>query len=223
MNRAFQQLNTVFSALPTEGVHGFAETYTGSLLPPRQNPFPIRPAQDRLTLWCRECVTDNPRKGQRRFRRFRRCTRVFLQGSDPFLLAVRESKWRREPPTRLIAAFYCMVRVDTCRPCDCMRSGNVRASHHLEITCPSKGLRLKHIMHFSFGIILKYYSQGLSPLGSTLSPFFPPPAPNSLPTLWMLSPPSLIHRGRSAPGGVYILLIILHTYKYISRLLAFNT
>jgi hypothetical protein len=26
-----------------------------------------------------------------------------------------------------------------------------------------KGLRLKHIMHISFGIILKYYSQGLSP------------------------------------------------------------
>jgi hypothetical protein len=79
-----------------------------------------------------------------------------------------------------------------------------------------KGLRLKHIMHISFGIILKYYSQGLSLLGSTLSPFFPPPAPNSLPTLWMLGPPSLIHRGRSAPGGAYILLIILHIYTSTS-------
>jgi hypothetical protein len=29
MNRAFQKMNTVFSALRTEGVHGFAETNTG--------------------------------------------------------------------------------------------------------------------------------------------------------------------------------------------------
>ena len=59
----------------------------------------------------------------------------------------------------------------------------------------------------SFGIILKYYSKGLKPLGSTLSPFSHLPAPNPLPTLWKLSPPSLIHRGRSARGGVYILLL----------------
>jgi hypothetical protein len=151
-------------------------------------------------------VTDNPRKGQRRFRRFRRCTRVFLQGSDPFLLAVRESKWRREPPTRLIAAFIAwsgltlVTHATACVPATCVPPpfGN-----HMSF---QKGLRLKHIMHFSFGIILKYYSQGLSPLGSTLSPFFPPPAPNSLPILWTLSPPSLIHRGRSAPGGVYIFI-----------------
>jgi hypothetical protein len=166
-------------------------------------------------LWCRECVTKNPCKGQHRFRWFRRCTRVFLQGSDPFLLAVCESKWRREPPTRLITAFIAWsrltlspMRLHVFRQRACLPpSGN-----HMSF---QKGLRLKHIMHFSFGIILKYYFQGLSPLGSILSPFFPPPAPNSLPILWTLSPPSLIHRGRSAPGGVYILLIILHIYIYI--------
>jgi hypothetical protein len=72
-------------------------------------------------------------------------------------------------------------------------------------------------MHMSlFKIILKYYFPSLSPLG--LAPRLitqPPshlPAPSSLPTLWMLSPPSLIHRGRSAPGGVFIFykLICIH-------------
>jgi hypothetical protein len=70
-----------------------------------------------------------------------------------------------------------------------------------------KELRIKHNIHMSFGIILKYYSQGLKPLGSTLSPSSHLPAPNPLPTLWKLSPPSLIHRGQSARDGVYILLL----------------
>jgi hypothetical protein len=39
----------------------------------------------------------------------------------------------------------------------------------------------------------------------------------------MLSPPSLIHHGQSAHGGVYILLIVLLDYIYNSKLLAFNT
>jgi hypothetical protein len=144
---------------------------TSSTPPSAESSFPIRSTQDRLTLWCRECVTDNPRKGQRRFRRFRRCTRVFLQGSDPFLPAVRESKWRREPPTWLIAAFIAWSRLtlSTMR----LHAFQQRAClppfrNHMSF---QKGLRLKHIMHFSFGIILKYYFQGLSPLGSTLSPF----------------------------------------------------
>jgi hypothetical protein len=50
------------------------------------------------------------------------------------------------------------------------------------------------------------FSLGLAPRLNT-QPLSHLPAPSSLPTLWMLSPPSLIHRGRSAPGGVYILLI----------------
>jgi hypothetical protein len=79
-------------------------------------------------------------------------------------------------------------------------------------------------MHMFFGIIIKYYSQGLSPLGLTLSLFSHLPALNPLPSLWKLSPPSLIHRGQSAPGSVYkFLLIVLHDYIYNSRLLAFNT
>jgi hypothetical protein len=168
-------------------------------------------------------MTDNPRKGQCRFRRFRRCTRVFLQGSDPFLLAVRESKWRREPPTQLIATFIAWSGL-TLSPMHLhafwQRACLPPFGNHMSF---QKGLRLKHIMHFSFGIILKYYSQGLSPLGSTLSPFSHLHPPNSLSILWMLSPPSLIHRGRSAHGGVCILLILLHTYKYNNRLLALNT
>ena len=41
--------------------------------------------------------------------------------------------------------------------------------------------------------------------------------------MWMLSPPSPIHRGLSAHGSVYILLIVLLDYIYNGRLLAFNT
>jgi hypothetical protein len=70
-----------------------------------------------------------------------------------------------------------------------------------------KELRIKHIIHMSFGIILKYYSQGPESLILTLSPFSHLPAPNPLPTLWKISPPSLIQRGQSARGGVYILLL----------------
>jgi hypothetical protein len=51
---------------------------------------------------------------------------------------------------------------------------------HLEVTHPSKELRIKHIFHMDFGIILKYYSQGLKPLGSTLSLSFQPSSPQSL-------------------------------------------
>jgi hypothetical protein len=38
---------------------------------PTEWSFPFLPIQDRLTLWCWECVTENPRKGSRRFKRFR--------------------------------------------------------------------------------------------------------------------------------------------------------
>jgi hypothetical protein len=75
----------------------------------------------------------------------------------------------------------------------------------------------------SFGIILKYNSQGLKPLGSTLSASSHLPATNPLPTLWKLSPPSLIYRGRSARSGVYIFINNVHSYMYKIMLLAFNT
>jgi hypothetical protein len=117
------------------------------LLP--ESPFPLRPTQDRLTLWCRECVTDNPRKGhagsdssdrgctgypdKHKYTppRFRGGTRVFLQESDPLPSWQSMSPIEEEPPTWLISAFYCMARVDTCHPCDCMRSTSTRSSHHL--------------------------------------------------------------------------------------------
>jgi hypothetical protein len=47
-------------------------------------------------------------------------------------------------------------------------------SFHLEVACPSKRTWDKtYISHGLFGIIIKYYSQGLKPLGSTLSPSSP--------------------------------------------------
>ena len=71
----------------------------------------------------------------------------------------------------------------------------------------------------AFGIILKYYSQGLKPLGSTLSLSFQPSSPQSLTqALWKLSPPSLIHHGQSTHSGVYIFINVLHDYIYKSRL-----
>ena len=106
--------------------------------PPVEWPFPIRPAQDRLTLWCRECVTDNPCKGQCRFGLFQRMYEGFSSRVRPLPFWQSMSPMEEEPPTRLISAFYCMARVDTCHPCDCMRSYNVHASYHLKITCPSK-------------------------------------------------------------------------------------
>jgi hypothetical protein len=105
--------------------------------PPAEWSFPIRPTQDRLTLWCRECVTDNPRKGQRRFRTVSEDVRGFFCKSQTLPFWQSLSPLEEEPPTRLISAFYCMARVDTCHPCNCTRSCNVRAFHRLEITCPT--------------------------------------------------------------------------------------
>jgi hypothetical protein len=58
---------------------------------------------------------------------------------------------------------------------------------HLEFTHPSKELRIKHHIYMDFGIILKYYSQGLKPLGLAprlniypLFPTFQPPIPYPL-------------------------------------------
>jgi hypothetical protein len=68
---------------------------------------------------------------------------------------------------------------------------------------PPEELRTKHRFHMAFGIILKYYSQGLKPLGSTLSLSFQPSNPQSLTQVfWKFSPPSLIHRGRSTHRDV---------------------
>jgi hypothetical protein len=96
----------------------------------------------------------------------------------------------REPPTRLISW------VKSHAP------GSTHVAH--EAACiPPQELRTKHRFHMAFGIILKYYSQGLKPLGSTLSLSFQPSSPQSLTqVLWKLSPPSLIHRGRSTRRDV---------------------
>jgi hypothetical protein len=111
--------------------------YTDSPHPRQNGSFPIRPTQDRLTLGCRECVTDNPRKGQCRSRTVSEDVRGFFCKSQTLPFWQSLSPLEEEPPTRLISAFYCMARVDTCHPCNCTRSCNVRAFHRLEITCPT--------------------------------------------------------------------------------------
>jgi hypothetical protein len=67
---------------------------------------------------------------------------------------------------------------------NCMRLGRHMSPmmlHALHQACvPLQELRTKQIFHMAFGIILKYYSQGLKPLGSTLSLSFPPSSPQSL-------------------------------------------
>jgi hypothetical protein len=66
-------------------------------------------------------------------------------------------EWRRRNPSRLISGLlFACTRVDTCHPWNCMRSTSTHPP--LEIT-PLPKLRIKHKMHMSFGIILKYYSQ----------------------------------------------------------------
>ena len=77
-----------------------------------------------------------------------------------------------EPPSRLISALY-------------LHGPGLTFFTHATACVPSiwklfvlpKELRIRHIIHMSFGIILNYYSQGLSPLGLTLSPLFPPSSP----------------------------------------------
>jgi hypothetical protein len=123
-----------------------------------------------------------------------------------------------EPPTWLISdnLFVC-AWVDTCHPCNCVHS------IPLEVTFPSKRTKGKAYYSHSFWNNIKILSPRLNPLGSTLSPSSHLPTPNPLPTLWNLSPPSLIHRGRSAHGGVYIFINNVHRYMCKIRLLAFNT
>jgi hypothetical protein len=120
--------------------------------------------------------------------------------------AFRQSgRMEEEPFSRLIlAVLFACARVDTCHPWNCMHS---TSTHHPCTSSPCQELRIKHKMHLSFWNNIKILFPRLKPLGSTLSPFSHLPAPNSLPSLWMLSPPSLIHRGRSAHGGVNILLM----------------
>jgi hypothetical protein len=132
-------------------------------------------------------------------------------------------EWRRNPQHGSSQPFYLhapgltlVTHATACIPSACIPS-------IWKLLVLPKELRIKHIIHMSLGIILKYYSQGLKPLGSTLSPFSHLLAPNPLPTLWKLSPPSLIHRGQSARSSVYNFINVLHRYMYKIRLLAFNT
>jgi hypothetical protein len=103
-------------------------------------------------------------------------------------------EWRRNPSHGSSWPFYShapgltLVTLGTaCVPSACVPS-------IWKLLVLPKQLRIRHIIHMSFGIILNNYSQGLSPLGLTLIPFSHLLAPNPFPSLWIISPPSLIHR-----------------------------
>jgi hypothetical protein len=156
-------------------------------------------------LWFRDCVTNNSRRGRHRlhgseqrctssseqahaFPLFQNCMRVSCKGHT---VHAQDSPGSNGggPPSWLISALY-------------LHGLGLTFVTHATACVPSiwkllvllKELRIRHIIHMSFRIILNYYSQGLSPLNLTLSPFSHLPAPNPLPSLQMLSPPSLIHR-----------------------------
>jgi hypothetical protein len=116
-------------------------------------------------------VTSCPRRGRFRLHGSQQDVRAISEQIQAFLLVSGsaevgrvhaqkvEGRMEEEPPTWLISAIlFACVWVDTCHPCNCMHSFSMR-SFHLEVACPSKKeLRIKHIIHMSFGIILKYYS-----------------------------------------------------------------
>jgi hypothetical protein len=94
-------------------------------------------------------VTINPSKGQHRldglehrlYRLSQKSTQAFrLSGLHQGILAEvrlftfrRSGRMEEEPPTWLISAIlFACAWVDTCHPCNCMRS------FHLEVACPSK-------------------------------------------------------------------------------------
>jgi hypothetical protein len=140
-----------------------------------------------------EIDTGYPRNQHRLFFSVFRIAQSLFQRSDGMYGSKDRTEWGRTPIMAHLSPLFAWVGVDIFHPCNCMRSFSMR-SFHLEVDLLPKELRIIHIIHMSFGIILNYYSQGLIPLGLTLSPFSHLPAPNPLPSLWMLSPPSLIHR-----------------------------
>jgi hypothetical protein len=87
--------------------------------------------------------------------------------------------WRRIPHHRSSQPFYLhglglilFTHETTCLPLACVPL-TIWKSHVIP-----KELRIKkHIIHMSFGIILKYYSQGLKPLGLSPLPTFQPLIP----------------------------------------------
>jgi hypothetical protein len=109
----------------------------------------------------------------REFRRRMENGTQVMDGGMPHPQRMQQStKMESEPPTRLISWVKLHV------------PGSTHVTHEaacLPSACvPSQELRTKHIFHMAFGIILKYYSQGLKPLGSTLSLSFQPSSPQSL-------------------------------------------
>jgi hypothetical protein len=129
----------------------------------------------------RGCVTNNPRRGQHRLRTVQNRGVLASQNNTAFSpfqkmhegfscrgqtvhLQDSQGRMEEEPPNtaRLSLLLHApgltlVTHATACVPSACVPP-TIWKSHVLP-----KGLRLKHIMHISFGIILKYYSQGLSP------------------------------------------------------------
>jgi hypothetical protein len=150
-------------------------------------------------------VTSCPRRGRFRLHGSQQDVWAISEQTQAFLLVqrmhegisagirwftLRQSRveWRKNPQHGSSQPFYLHVHglkfvthATACIPSTCFPS-------IWKLFVLPKELRIKHIIHMSFGIILKYYSQGPKPLSSTLSPFSHLPDPNPLPTLWKLSP-----------------------------------
>jgi hypothetical protein len=100
-------------------------------------------------LWVRDCVTSNSRRGRHRlhgseqrctgsseqtqaFPPFQNCTRVSCRGHTVHAQDSPGSNGGGTPQHGSSQPFIACARVDTCHPCDCMRSFSMRSSHHLE-------------------------------------------------------------------------------------------
>jgi hypothetical protein len=93
---------------------------------------------------------------------------------DGFTLR-RSGRMETPPLTWFISAIiFACTRVDTCHPGNCMRSHNM---HPFCTFSPCQELRIKIKYTCLLGNNIKILFPGLSPLGSTLSPFFPPSSP----------------------------------------------
>jgi hypothetical protein len=133
VNPTFLEMNTSFSAFRTEDIHGFSEPNIGF-------------------------------SAHREARGFSAKLRSIVLLRAPYTL--RQSGGMGEEPLSwliLVILFAC-TRVDTCHPWNCMRSIQHAFLPIWQSLVLPQELRIKrHIPMWLFGIIIKYYSQGLSP------------------------------------------------------------
>jgi hypothetical protein len=144
--------------------------------------FPILQHKIDSRSSCRGCVTNNPRRGQRRFELFRQgmyrlsqnnhrytpfwfrgCTRVSLQKSDQFTFWQSKGRMEEEEPfSRLTLAVYFHASGLTLVT---LGTACVPPAHITLVRPPLPKPRIKHKMHMYFWSNIKILFPGLSPLG----------------------------------------------------------